>query len=664
MTTRSSRFFVVLLHLVGVSTHLPASFKAGIVGVNPFSIVLERLDPTSLLADQRQQQESQPHWLQDSLDGTCLGPMGGFSDCGDATLWFIVPRQRKDGRRRQLFRWATEQDDGDEYSSGYALQVVEDDNYLRQFTEGSTKDGSTPSTSSEKTKGSANDYKRKECLTRRRKDNKLILSSCSKDEAWSWQVNGEGILYFDGHVSSSSFTSRGRKSSSKQPRLKQQHLLDCVWRNSSMAVLSKCNGEAPPVSAARNDEERVVQFALVRQAAMPSSTSIVNNGHERIRVHRPALHARSYTETTSRSKSPAPKDEVHLPQKKDIAHSHASEPAKHSAPKHGSRLVFSAAHKSSSDGENKKPPLQFLKNTNPILLASGRVLEEKENELGVSKPPSLAPKSTVVDASLSLSPVHGSVKPAIRRIQVHPYIDSAKDEIWTDPQTGLEYRTDICRYLGHDRKESGRHTLTGVGQYMKTVFNIKVIWITLSVLVFDEHEMLTFSICRTFFRSQVYGVGFYVSKRDVLADPSMEPYARLSSEELRESPDFFSVLRHMATSSSNDNPAAGYFDRTLLLKTNMQLSTETMRSSLEADWKMLTPEAKDMLISSSLKPRQAREEMLKVIKDPGNPSRCSCAQHAPEEYEADISCCARGTEMAFTWRKNGDFEVSTCFTYW
>ena len=37
MTTRSSRFFVVLLHLVGVSTHLPSSFhQTGIVGVNTF----------------------------------------------------------------------------------------------------------------------------------------------------------------------------------------------------------------------------------------------------------------------------------------------------------------------------------------------------------------------------------------------------------------------------------------------------------------------------------------------------------------------------------------------------------------------------------------------------------------------------------------------------
>ena len=65
MTTRSSRFFVVLLHLVGVSTHLPSYLtETGIVGVNPFSIVLERLDP-SALSDEEQ---SHPHWLSHQLE--------------------------------------------------------------------------------------------------------------------------------------------------------------------------------------------------------------------------------------------------------------------------------------------------------------------------------------------------------------------------------------------------------------------------------------------------------------------------------------------------------------------------------------------------------------------------------------------------------------------
>jgi hypothetical protein len=153
---------------------------------------------------------------------------------------------------------------------------------------------------------------------------------------------------------------------------------------------------------------------------------------------------------------------------------------------------------------------------------------------------------------------------------------------------------------------------------------------------------------------QVYGVALYVSKRDVLADPALAPFASLSSEELRESEDFYSVLRHMASPGDSNG---GLFDRTLFIKTNMQLGLDTMQNSLQSDWKLLTQEAKDTLIGSSMKPRPVSDAMLSVIQSPDNPSKCSCAQTAPEEYNADPSCCARGTELVFTWRKDGDLEV-------
>lgn len=108
----------------------------------------------------------------------------------------------------------------------------------------------------------------------------------------------------------------------------------------------------------------------------------------------------------------------------------------------------------------------------------------------------------------------------------------------------------------------------------------------------------------------------------------------------------------------NTNEPAGQFDRTVFLKINMQLTTATMRSSLDADWKMLTPESKALLIGSSMKPRPADPIFLEIAKSPDNPNRCTCAQIAPPEYNADPSCCARGTELVFTWRKNGDLEVS------
>jgi len=141
-----------------------------------------------------------------------------------------------------------------------------------------------------------------------------------------------------------------------------------------------------------------------------------------------------------------------------------------------------------------------------------------------------------------------------------------------------------------------------------------------------------------------------------LADPSFQEYAGLSAEELRNRPDFYEKLRTMPPRGS-DPSKGGFFDRTLYLKTNMQLSTETMRSSLDSDWKKLTDEDKALLIKTSMEPRPADERMLEEIKKKDNPSRCSCAQVAPDEYEADGSCCARGIELVFTWRKNGDLEV-------
>jgi hypothetical protein len=155
----------------------------------------------------------------------------------------------------------------------------------------------------------------------------------------------------------------------------------------------------------------------------------------------------------------------------------------------------------------------------------------------------------------------------------------------------------------------------------------------------------------------VYGIALYVSKRDVLADPAFQPFAGLSSEELRNRPDFYDLLRKRR--EADDDPSVGgYFDRTIFLKTNMQLSTESMRSSLDADWKMLSDEAKKILIDTSMEPRPAEEQMLQEIQRADNPSRCSCSQVAPEELQADPSCCARGIELVFTWRKNGDIEVS------
>ena len=58
----------------------------------------------------------------------------------------------------------------------------------------------------------------------------------------------------------------------------------------------------------------------------------------------------------------------------------------------------------------------------------------------------------------------------LRKIPVHPYIEASKGTgIWKDPQTELNFFTDLSEYLGHDRKETGKHTLMDVGQYTRTM---------------------------------------------------------------------------------------------------------------------------------------------------------------------------------------------------
>jgi len=207
------------------------------------------------------------------------------------------------------------------------------------------------------------------------------------------------------------------------------------------------------------------------------------------------------------------------------------------------------------------------------------------------------------------------------KIPRHPYLESSKNELWVDSQTGLTYRTDLCQYLGDTRKESGRHTLVGVGQYTRTPLKIKV-----------------------------YGAALYVSKRDVLSDSSFAKYAHMTAEQLRKESQFYDRL--MGTTTS--------VDRTLLIQLNMQMSTETIRSSLQATWRMLTDEMKDLLLNSSFQARQLTADATsKIFNNPNNPSRCSCGQLAPSpgNIVVDPSCCSRGTELVFTWRKNGNLEL-------
>jgi len=755
MRSRSNRLFVVLLHLVGVSTNLPHSQNKkipGIVGVNPSPIVLERLD---LLAYQdgldgvlreeeinqrnykrkRQRQQTQkqqsdassslspstndedydndhdnndvyqdenmllaePYWFQDDVDGKCFGPEG-FSECGDATLWLLRRRRQRQPRKYSIFSFwkkqhPTKQQQQRQHSTTRRTSLSEQDDIIDDSDDDDDIDihvkweyalqlvdsemMTTPISPSPRNSKSR---KQEDCLVglppkkqRRQDPSNLQLGKCSSlESAWSWKINSHGILYQDQPYYDSSSSSHLQEKTSHNTRRQDQQYYYCTWRtNDTEALLAPCYlddlSSADHDESQQQDNNRLVSFSLVRYQAT-ASTSITekskkqyqrslskhskqqhpqqlrdngNSGTTTATASGNALHGKPISSSTTMSTS------ENMPNHMDHskAHTHASEPMLHPELKPPSQLLFARVGGSSSSSSsknnannknknaihnrhgnnNKNSPLAFLAESNPLLFDVSSTSTKgdtppKSKRRGIS---SATTSTTTTSSSSSSRDTTTTMRP--RRIPVHPYIAACKNEVWTDPQTDLKYLTDLSGYLGDDRKVTGRHTLTGVGLYTRTVFNIKV-----------------------------YGVAMYVSKRDVLADPLFEQFSTLTSDELQQRSDFYSHLIHMP---SPIDPKGGNFDRTILIKLNMQLSAETMRQSLQYDWKMLTDEHKSMLINCSLDPRPALEPMLRKIESEDNPGRCSCGQIAPEEYNADPSCCARGTDLGFTWRKSGNLEV-------
>ena len=131
--TRSSRLFLVVLHLVCVSTHLRVSnsiflFWKEAAATIPVHAAISVISPTeSSNPSEHDLNKMEPYWLQDANDEKCFGPMGLFSECGDANLWKVIPKFKRHARRRQFIRWATEDDGVDPKAlQGYfALQVFD-----------------------------------------------------------------------------------------------------------------------------------------------------------------------------------------------------------------------------------------------------------------------------------------------------------------------------------------------------------------------------------------------------------------------------------------------------------------------------------------------------------------------------------------------------------
>lgn len=720
----------MLLHLVGVSTNVPRyhshtsdvfsfvrrhrpswlTWSAGIVGVQPSAILLERLDVGSSRRGLKGVLErvervwgwdgntdllGEPYWFQDNVDGLCLGP-GGFSECGDATLWrlrrrTLTRRQQREkmykirhGRRLQnksaksaylrqsltpsvcVWPFFCEQNSRIsqatqiEYDEVFGFECDEEDEEELGFALQLTGvDAITANSSLQRKEGTVNDRRRlkryffwntnknqhtvqnDECLLSFPSvDSALQLGSCSSEEAWAWHVNRDGILVRQPTKAETRreigrwiFPPRRARVAASNGRSQSSQIdFGCIHRtDSTIASLLPCDGDGKVQS---NEHISLVGFSLVRYPST-SSKSLPQRG---LLDSDSSFSWEPWTtlegpRTSSIKISPATDGEnmvsysissqQHLPTSRRSSQNLASTDAKHSIAA-DLKTTTSMLHSTLEMSKSKKDVATSASHIRDAPLAmNGVAFHNQRPKHDEDEKPS--------SANIRLkNPIHDDVihhRPY--KIPSHPYIQSSKEFVWIDPLTSLEYPTDLTEYLGHTKKDVGRHTLMGVGQYYKTAFNIKV-----------------------------YGAALYVAKQDVLADPKFGEYALLSLEDLRARDDFYEHLMNMPSPGEDPaNSIGGFFDRTLFIKTNMQLSTDVMRKSLESDWKLLTEEMKSVIIDSSFEERMADEYMLRKIRSKENSSNCSCGQLAPPDYDANPSCCARGTELVFTWRKNGDFEI-------
>jgi len=629
-------------------------------------------------------------WLHSSSTNTCLGPDGQMGACGETSLW----RKKKKQDSSLLLNKSVFQ--GGDYGCAFYCDSIEDVDEPSPTSRTTTtttfeeeefalevvdilptdvtalassatsvavvQDQTTSLSSTDAGKKKRGGRRRRrnrrqttsstttECLARQTRGGTISTRPCHKQRRLLWKLTPDGyLMQYDVMLSE-----------------KQQEEEDHVC----LATSSSSSSSEVTLESCK-ESSRLIQFTIRPYYAAAATSSMSDT-----RRRRTTTTSRQPSEVTQQQQREAVQEQDHIPMTQDLAHAHArvdvtrttsaSSLAGERRMKTTTPLHLSTSSGSSStvaSTNNKRTP--WLHQSNPILFATTSMYEserqrqqrqrsQQDDTATPATPPTPSPMSTgqlhpsygqTVSSSSSpiaiLSPGSSSSSTIsihdpsykLKRMQTHPYLKSAKDGRWNDPLTSLEYPTDLCHYLGHTRKEAGRHTLVGVGQYTRTVFKVRV-----------------------------YGVALYVSKRDVLADPAFSKYASMTAEQLRQEPDFYALLRTMTEdgsgSSGSASPDAGTFDRTIYLQLNMQLSTDTMRSSLEADWKLLTDERKKLLIHSSLKPRPAEAGMLETIQDrQRNPGRCSCGQVAPPSYQADPTCCSRGTSLVFTWRKSGALEI-------
>ena len=394
MRTRSTRLFVILLHLVGCRPRqfyfqLPAQ---GIVGVQPWPIVLERLDLANLLFPNQQHstqidaEEEEAVWLQND-QGRCLGPTARFTDCGDASLWFIA--KRKLPRRRKFLQmgiFAADEDSSAVTTSakeGLVFYVVDRDvEGTPAWNAGPAKDHPHAThhhhhhhhhhttTTTTTTRGpwwkrvfwkpqrsSSNKRHQKECLIHQ-PDGHVSVKPCSKKVSWGWEMDTNGAL--------------------KPLYLAEPNHDACLW---STVALGSCR------------DERTVHLTVVRYRAvsLPDALQHLSMNKEEAAssssspssfpmaatttvMDKKLTGAHAPTPTTQNNNNNNNQKATNLPsRKRDLAHMHASEPAQQRHLKNSSKPSLSRAPQEAATEESRSnglSPVRLLHRASALILGS------------------------------------------------------------------------------------------------------------------------------------------------------------------------------------------------------------------------------------------------------------------------------------------------------
>ena len=326
----------------------------------------------------------------------------------------------------------------------------------------------------------------------------LQMGPCESNEAWSWSIDEGGVLTWERNLLSIREEKRSEfaaetimggalsrflditsdRIGSSDTLLGEESQSMCLRKEQGVAaVAASCdpgdqvaNGSSlVSFSVIQYQNSAAVSPQLPRFPRHEDLTEKVDNEDEHIRASR--AHVRN-TETDSAT---APAATPHnLPTMKRSSQSNA---AIHEAPqgmKHKGLKLNSGRQSSTATSKKSSAPIHAELSEGKILpLGVGGYFErqilENKNHQSLSGGKLLHhPPSPVA------SPMPDDVLHRPRKIPVHPYIAASKNGYYKDEITGLSYPTDISEYLGHDRKESGRHTLTGVGLYTRTMLKIKV----------------------------------------------------------------------------------------------------------------------------------------------------------------------------------------------